>query len=284
MALASPLPGIVPQERICTVYRLGRLPYREAWAIQQELARQRKAREIPNRGSDALLLLEHDPVITLGRNAKREHLVSTAEVLEDEGIEVVETDRGGDITYHGPGQLVGYPILDLSLIRKDVVWYVRALEEVLIRTAADFGIEAQRIQELTGVWVNGAKLAAIGVHISRWVTSHGFALNLNTDLSNFRHIVPCGITGCAVTSFRELLGGPVDRSSVEERVIQHIGDLFELETRPGQPENVRHARDSVVVAPPSSRPLCPGAPGRYGNITRSRGDCVERREPWLLMS
>lgn len=235
MALLSPWEGAIAQQsRICTVYRLGRVLYREAWALQQDLAARRKAQQIP----DALLLLEHASVITLGRNAKREHLISPAEILEAQDIEVVETDRGGDITYHGPGQLIGYPILDLSSIRKDVVWYVRTLEEALIRTAEDFGIEAQRTQGLTGVWVNGAKLAAIGVHISRWVTSHGFALNLETDLSNFRHIVPCGIVACPVTSFRELLRRPVDRFAVEERIIQHMGELFGLDTRPGDPESL----------------------------------------------
>ncbi|MBI2816162.1 MAG: lipoyl(octanoyl) transferase LipB [Acidobacteria bacterium] len=223
------------ESRLCTVYRLGHVPYGEALALQRELAARRKAHEI----EDTLLLLEHNPVITFGRNAKREHLISNPAVLEQQGIEVVETERGGDVTYHGPGQLVGYPILDLSLIRKDVVWYVRTLEEVLIRASADFGVEAQRVKGFTGVWVNGAKLAAIGVHISRWVTSHGFALNVETDLGNFRHIVPCGITACAVTSLRQLLRVPVNRSAVEERIIAHMGELFGFETRHGDPQSLQ---------------------------------------------
>ena len=206
------------------------MPYREALELQRKLVERRKAGEIP----DALLLLEHDPVITLGRNAKSEHLLSSPETLAEAGIELFETDRGGDVTYHGPGQLVGYPILDLGLIRKDVVWYVRTLEEALIRAAEDFGIRAERRAGLRGVWVNQAKVGAIGIHISRWVTSHGFALNLETDLGYFRHIVPCGIAACPVTSFRELLGAPVDRFLVEERIIQHLGELLGREMRRGQ--------------------------------------------------
>jgi len=225
---------LTPKAKLCTVYRFARLPYREAWELQKALAARRKNEEI----CDTLLLLEHDLVITLGRNAKREHLITPARLLEEQGIEVIETNRGGDITYHGPGQLIGYPILNLSLIRKDVVWYVRTLEEVLIRTAADFQIRAQRIKGMTGVWVNDAKVAAIGVHISRWVTSHGFALNLETDLGNFRHIVPCGIAGCPVTSFRELLRGPVNRSGVEERIVHHMEELFGFDARPGDAERL----------------------------------------------
>ena len=224
----------IPQERICTVYSLGRVPYREALELQRKLVERRKLGGIP----DVLLLLEHASVITLGRNAKREHLLSSPETLEEQGIELFETDRGGDVTYHGPGQLVGYPILDLGLIRKDVVWYVRTLEEALIRAAEDFGIRAERRAGLTGVWANQAKVGAIGIHISRWVTSHGFALNLETDLGYFRHIVPCGIAACPVTSFRELLGAPVDRFLVEERIIQHLGELLGCQMRRGQPQSL----------------------------------------------
>ncbi|MBI1956390.1 MAG: lipoyl(octanoyl) transferase LipB, partial [Acidobacteria bacterium] len=155
---------------------MGQVPYRQAWDLQQSLVERRKAREI----EDTILFLEHPPVITLGRNAKREHVLSAPEILEQSGVEVVETDRGGEVTYHGPGQLVGYPILDLGAIRRDVVWYVRTLEEALIRTAKDFGLSAGRMEGRPGVWVNQAKVAAIGIHISRWVTSHGFALNLQT--------------------------------------------------------------------------------------------------------
>ncbi len=220
----------VQREKICEAFYLGRVPYQQAEDLQRELVARRKAGEI----TDVLLLLEHAPVITLGRNARRENIVSSLETLGREGIEISETNRGGDVTYHGPGQIVGYPILDLAPIRKDVVWYVRTLEEILIRTAGDFGIAAGRIAGLTGVWVKGAKLASIGIHVSRWVTSHGFAMNLKTDLECFRHIVPCGIPACAVTSFRELLRHPPDRAQVEERIVEHTGKLLGLEMRPGR--------------------------------------------------
>jgi lipoyl(octanoyl) transferase len=213
--------------RTCDVYRVPSVPYGKAWGMQRDLVRKRKACEV----GDTLLLVEHPHVITLGRNGKREHLLSSPERLADAGIEFLESDRGGDITYHGPGQLVGYPIIDLSQIRKDVVWYVRTLEEALIRTLDDLEIEAGRVQGCTGVWVNGAKVAAIGVHISRWVTSHGFALNINTDLNNFRHIIPCGIAARPVTSLRELMGAPVSRAAVEERLVAHLGELLGMRMR-----------------------------------------------------
>jgi lipoyl(octanoyl) transferase len=222
------------EELICEVFCLGRVPFPEALSLQRELVAQRKVEEIP----DVLLLVEHAPVITLGRNAKREHILSSAEMLRQQGIEVAETNRGGDVTYHGPGQLVGYPILNLGRLRKDVVWYVRTLEEILIRAARDFGIAAGRIPDRTGVWVDVSKLASIGIHVSRWVTSHGFALNLETDLGCFRHIVPCGIPACPVTSFRELLQHPVDRSPVEQRIVQHMGELLGLDMRPGRKETL----------------------------------------------
>ena len=223
-----------PQGADCHVYHLGRVSYRRAWELQRALVARRKAGET----GDLLLLLEHPPVITLGRNGDRQHLLSSAELLDEQGIEFVETDRGGDITYHGPGQLVGYPILNLSGIRKDVVWYVRTLEEALIRAARDFGIRAGRREKLTGVWVDGCKLASIGVRISRWITSHGFALNVSTDLGSFQHIVPCGISACPVTSFRELLGRSVNLSQVEESVAGHIGKLFGLRMRLAAPEQL----------------------------------------------
>lgn len=206
----------------CAVYSLGLVPYGEACEIQRELVEQRKAREIP----DTLLLLEHPPVITLGRNGRREHILSEVKELALDGIEVVETNRGGDVTYHGPGQLVGYPILDLSRIRKDVVWYLRSLEEALILTIEELGLPAGRRRGMTGVWVGQAKVAAIGVHISRWVTSHGFALNVETDLDAFRHIVPCGIAAHPVGSLRQLLGRAVDRLAVEQPLVHHLGEVF----------------------------------------------------------
>jgi lipoyl(octanoyl) transferase len=185
--------------RNCCVRELGRIGYGDALALQQQLVSDRKQALVP----DHLLLLEHPHVITLGRNGHMENLLAGDDILSRAGIEFHPTDRGGDVTYHGPGQLVGYPILDLREWKRDVGAYVRGLEQAIIDTLADYGIEAGRIPKLTGVWVDGRKIAAIGVHLSRWVTSHGFALNVNTDLSYFQYIVPCGLTK-PVTSMAQL--------------------------------------------------------------------------------
>lgn len=184
------------------------MPYAEAFALQQELVGQRKRGEI----ADQLLFVEHPHVVTMGRNGKGENLLAGPELLARTGIDFHHTDRGGDVTYHGPGQVVGYPIFDLRDWKRDVVAYVRAIEEVLIAALAQFGIQGGRLAGATGVWVDGAKVAAIGVHISRWVTSHGFALNVDTDLEYFRYIVPCGLTK-PVTSLRAL-GCDADRTQV----------------------------------------------------------------------
>src|ERR1044071_5881399 len=185
--------------RPCECRDLGRMNYGEALTLQKDLAEQRKRGEIP----DQLLLLEHPHVITLGRNGHLENLLAGDQILDRAGISFYPTDRGGDVTYHGPGQLVGYPILDLRDWKRDVGAYVRGIEQVIIDTLADLGITAGRIPKLTGVWVGERKIAAIGIHLSRWVTSHGFALNVNTDLSYFQYIVPCGLTK-PVTSMRAL--------------------------------------------------------------------------------
>src|SRR5437870_6186784 len=179
-----------PSMRKCELQALGRVDYATALDQQSRLVEERKRGLI----ADQLLLLEHPHVITLGRNGRLDNLLANDEILERSGIAFHPTDRGGDITYHGPGQLVGYPILDLREWKRDVGAYLRAIEQALIDTLADFGIEGGRIPRLTGVWVGERKIAAIGVHISRWVTSHGFALNVNTDLSYFQYIVPCGLT------------------------------------------------------------------------------------------
>jgi lipoyl(octanoyl) transferase len=183
------------------------------------------------RCGDLLLLLEHPHVLTLGvrGDGGRSHIVAAPDVLAARGVEVSETGRGGDITYHGPGQLVGYPILDLKPDRRDVHRYVRDLEDVLIRTAAAYGLEAHRIAGLTGVWVGDEKLAAIGVRIARWVTSHGFALNVSTDLDYFKLIVPCGIADRGVTSLSRLLGRTVDPDEVAGRISAHFASVFERE-------------------------------------------------------
>jgi lipoyl(octanoyl) transferase len=209
--------------RSCCVRELGRIGYGDGLALQQELVAQRKQGAI----GDQLLLLEHAHVITLGRNGHLENLLASDEVLDRAGISFYPTDRGGDVTYHGPGQLVGYPILDLREWKRDVGAYVRGIEQALIDTLAEYGIAAGRIPKLTGVWVGERKIAAIGVHISRWVTSHGFALNVTTDLSYFQYIVPCGLTK-PVTSM-EQLGVRAELDEVGRRFAVHFGRIFDCE-------------------------------------------------------
>src|SRR3977135_3394071 len=212
--------------RSIEVRRLGCRPYLEALALQRALVEQRQRGEV----DDLLLLVEHPHVLTLGvrGDGGRGHILATAAELASRGVDVHETGRGGDITYHGPGQIVGYPILDLKPDRCDVHRYVRDLEEVLIRVAADYGIEAGRVPGLTGVWVGGGKLAAIGVRIARWITSHGFALNVTTQLDRFDLIVPCGIPDRGVTSMAQLLDRPVDMEEVENRIIEHFSKVFDF--------------------------------------------------------
>ena len=206
------------------VRRLGCVAYADALALQRALVDDRRIGRI----EDVLLLLEHPHVLTVGvrGDGGRSHILAASDTLHARGIEVHETGRGGDITYHGPGQIVGYPIVDLQPDRCDVHRYVRDLEEVLIRTAADYGVAAQRVDGLTGVWVGRDKLAAIGVRIARWVTSHGFAFNVTTDLAYFDLIVPCGIADRGVTSLARVLGRPVNRVEVEDRIVVHFGDVF----------------------------------------------------------
>jgi len=210
--------------RSLEVRRLGRVPYGEALEFQKRFVEQRRAGTI----GDLLLLVEHPPVLTLGvrGDGGRSHILASGDELALRHIEVFETGRGGDITYHGPGQIVGYPIIDLDPDRRDVHKYVRDLEEVLIRVAADYGIVAGRVQGLTGVWVGDEKLAAIGVRIQRWVTSHGFALNHTTDLSHFDLIVPCGIADRGVTSLARL-GCTASRAEVETRIAAHFAAVFD---------------------------------------------------------
>jgi len=206
------------------VRRLGVVSYADGLALQQALVEDRKAGRIP----DQLLLLEHPPVITLGVKNRhdRTHIVASGETLAEQGVSVFETGRGGDVTYHGPGQLVGYPIVDLKPDRCDVHRYVRDLEQVLIQASAAFGVTAGRVPGLTGAWVGNDKLAAIGVRISRWVTSHGFALNVNTNLSHFSLIVPCGIADRGVTSLERLLGYPIQLDRVEVAVMEAFLAVF----------------------------------------------------------
>jgi lipoyl(octanoyl) transferase len=210
--------------RLCEARDLGRMRWAEAYALQRELGEQRKRQEIP----DQLLLVEHPHVVTMGRNGHMENLIASDEILARTGIDFHHTNRGGDVTYHGPGQLVGYPILDLNEWKRDVHAYVRAVEEVIIRTIGAFGLEGGRVEGATGVWVGGAKICAIGVHISRWVTSHGFALNVETDLQYFQYIIPCGLT-LPVTSMRAL-GVNASMADVKLALRQQFAKVFGYET------------------------------------------------------
>src|SRR6516162_703934 len=210
---------------------LGLIAYPEAYALQRRIVAARKADAI----EDVFLVCEHPHVITQGRNGKREHLLVSEHVLRQKGVEFYESSRGGDITYHGPGQIVGYPIFNLSAIRRDVVWYVRMLEETMIRATAEFGIAATRLRGKTGIWVDHGrteeKLGAIGVHISRWVTSHGLAYNVSTDLRYFDLIIPCGIAERKTTSLEKLLSCHVALDEVKPRLARHLAELFSLAPR-----------------------------------------------------
>jgi lipoyl(octanoyl) transferase len=204
----------------CDVRNLGRMKYAEAFDLQRMLVEQRKRGEIP----DQLVFVEHPHVVTMGRNGHEENVLASPELLERAGIEFHHTDRGGDVTYHGPGQIVGYPIVDLRQWKRDVVAYVRGIEQVLMDALEEFGIAGGRVAGATGVWTPEGKIAAIGVHLSRWVTSHGFALNVDTDLSYFRYIVPCGLTK-PVTSMRAL-GSKAAREEVILALERHFGRIF----------------------------------------------------------
>jgi lipoyl(octanoyl) transferase len=212
-------------ERRLIVRHLGRVGYADALALQRGAVEDRRRGAI----DDTLLFVEHPHVLTLGvrGDGGRSHILAAPEILAARGVEVHEAGRGGDITYHGPGQIVGYPIVDLKPDRQDVHRYVRDLEEVLIRTAAEYGIQAGRVDGLTGVWVGREKLAAIGVRISRWITSHGFAFNVTTDLDYFDLIVPCGIADRGVTSLERLLGRRVEGAEVETRITAHFCRVFD---------------------------------------------------------
>ena len=197
---------------------LGQRPYQEVWAYQKEIQAKRIAGEI----EDTFLMVEHEPVYTLGKNANENHLLQS----RDQSVDVFNIERGGDITFHGPGQLVGYPILDLSNYKKSVSWYMRTLEHITIDVLKEYGIKAKRTAGLTGVWVGDEKIAALGVRISRWVTMHGFALNVNPDLSFYDGIIPCGIFHCGVTSMEQLLGKKQDMEEVKKTVIEKFNHHF----------------------------------------------------------
>src|SRR5919202_1130245 len=214
------------------VLSLGLLPYTTALTLQRSVARGRISGEI---AEDVLLLLEHPPVITLGRSSKEKHLVASPELLRERGVDLFEVERGGDVTFHGPGQLVGYPIIDLKRHKQDLHWYLRQVEEALIRALGEFGITAERRAGLTGVWTSGRKIASIGVHARDWVTWHGFAHNVSTDLSYFDLIVPCGIDGVVMTSMERELDTSIDMAAMEDAVARAFGSLFSLTPQPVAP-------------------------------------------------
>ncbi len=216
---------------------LGRMNYREAWDYQESLLRENVGKKTAEAGGDTanyLLFVEHPPVYTLGKSGHAEHMLIDEEGMVARGVQFFRTNRGGDITFHGPGQLVGYPILDLEKFRTDLGWYLRSLEEVGIRVLADYGIRGDRSPGETGIWIDAGvkgrerKICAMGVRCSRWITMHGFALNVNTDLSWFGDIVPCGIRDKAVTSLEKELGGQVDFAAVKERWKARFGEVFEV--------------------------------------------------------
>jgi lipoyl(octanoyl) transferase len=213
--------------RTLHTYRLGRTPYSSAHALQERLVEARKEERI----GDTLLLLEHPKVITLGRAAKLQHLLRSQSQLADEGYDFHETGRGGDVTFHGPGQLVGYPIVDLKPDRQDVRRYVSDLEETMIRICADYGLSAGRVAGRNGCWIGERKVGAVGVRISRWITMHGFALNVSTDLTQFGAIVPCGIADAGVTSLTQELGREVPMAEVELAAARHLAQLLDAEVR-----------------------------------------------------
>jgi lipoyl(octanoyl) transferase len=227
---------------------LGLISWAEAYALQQRIVAARKVQAI----DDVLLLCEHPHVITLGRNANRANLLASENVLRQKGVELHATNRGGDITYHGPGQIVGYPILNLGNIKRDVGWYVRTLEEAMIRASGDFGVTACRLPGKTGIWVQAGgseeKLAAIGVHISRWITSHGFAFNVSTDLRYFDLIVPCGIADRKATSLEKQLSRSLSLDEVKPRLSYHLGELFGLSPQVHSRNQMHEALSQIEAA------------------------------------
>ena len=201
------------------------IDYRRAWDFQRELVTAKVKSDLP----DILILLEHNPVITLGRRGNRQHILASPEVLTAEGIQVCHVERGGEVTYHGPGQIVGYPILNLRNWRRDISWYISSLEEVLIRTLGDFGIEGTRNRINIGVWGGDSKIASIGVAITRWITYHGFSLNVSPNMNHYSLITPCGLEGIEITSLRKLLGKEPDHRRVRGSISRHFQQVFEME-------------------------------------------------------
>ena len=206
-----------------------RTDYREMWNLQKQLHNS----VVADKTKHYLILTEHKPVITIGKSGSQSNLLVNSGILSKQGIEIIENDRGGDITFHGPGQIVGYPILNLAHFKKDIHWYLRTLEELIINTLAQFGLKAQRNKGLTGVWIDNRKICAIGIKTSRWVTMHGFALNVNTNLDYFNLIIPCGITDKGVTSISHELGNTIEQNSVINILISQFKDIFQVNIKSG---------------------------------------------------
>ena len=228
------------RKKTINLYDIKKGSYQPVWelqrAVQEKLIEEKRAETkgdfLGVRKNDALLFVEHPHVYTLGKSGAEENMLRSMLELRRLSADFVKIDRGGDITYHGPGQIVGYPILDLDRHFTDIHKYIRFLEEILIRVCADYGLEAGRIEGLTGVWIGEQKIAALGIRSSRWVTMHGFAFNVNTDLSYFEHIVPCGISDKAVTSLQAQLGKEIDQNEVKERIVSHFEEVFEVAIKP----------------------------------------------------
>lgn len=226
MLLTSNLYEIVADAPNLNTMKLGIVDYGRAYELQKRLLRD----HIEGRGNNILLLLQHNPVITIGRSGSRNNILAPRSLLIEEGIEVYEIDRGGDVTYHGPGQLTGYPIIDLRCFKKDVHWYLRMLEEVVIRVLAEYGITGERIEGYTGVWVDDEKVAAIGIAVKRWIAYHGFAFNICPDMSHFEMIRPCGITDKGVTSLERLLSRRVDIEDALDKTASAFAEVLSLDT------------------------------------------------------
>lgn len=222
---------------LCMLYWLGQIDYGEAYDIQKKLWSQK----MNGRAEDALLLLAHPPTFTVGKSGKLENLLLTKEELASKGISLFFIDRGGDITYHGPGQLVVYPIIDLKNRGKDIYQYIHCLEEVAIRTLASLSIEAQRDEKHIGVWVGDEKIAAIGVRIKKWITMHGLALNVNPNLEHFSYINPCGILDRGVTSIAGLLCREVPMETVVKELVKQFSDVFDVDTEWGAVNSLRYS-------------------------------------------
>lgn len=238
-------------EKELIVLEIGRQPYRPVWEFQKTLHALRLQKKIP----DVLILLEHDPVYTIGKNGTDLHIIAPPDVLKEKGIDVVAVDRGGDVTYHGPGQVVGYPIFDLRQHRRSISWFMRTLEEVFLRTLAEWQIAAGRVEDFTGVWVGDEKIVALGVRIAKWITMHGFAFNVNTELDYFGGIIPCGIFHRGVTSLKSLLRREIPLPEVHDKVIANFVELFGFAKMSRRLREANLEKALIQLAPDKAYPV-----------------------------